>query len=372
MAAPSVPVTHPVVPVVPGDGPIADWDAVQARVDAAVKEAYAGARAIDWLTLPAGRDALADGPLLVPDATAAAIREYGIALVGPLDASDGRSEGALAALHRTLDLVVDHVELLLGGRVVPVWIAGIEGDANPVDLPAGDERTEAVLKQLAKAAPSTHARLRFGSRERIQAYDRARGVRGAAELQTAIGVTGLSGLGFTRFVAEATRHVGRSGRKLFTLVHGGDASRVELAARDLFYDELEGRWGPVVLTERNYGRVAIAEGDFAAADAYKKEFLADGSAFADDLTLDAALECLVRDPARFDAVLATPDAGWTFVHAARTREGDTNPLTVTASSTTGLRVVTSAPGSPGGEAALRRSARKLLELLDFSDAAGLV
>ncbi|MGA1625480.1 MAG: isocitrate/isopropylmalate family dehydrogenase, partial [Prochlorothrix sp.] len=78
---------NPVIPFIRGDGTGVDlWPATQRVLDAAVAEAYGGKRAVTWFKVYAGDEAcdLYGTYQYLPEDTLTAIREYGVAIKGPL------------------------------------------------------------------------------------------------------------------------------------------------------------------------------------------------------------------------------------------------------------------------------------------------
>ena len=76
-------------------------------VDAAVAKAYKGNRAIEWLELPAGQDAFKKDGAYLPESTIQALKDYHVALKGPLMTPAGRGVRSLnVALRQALDLYV--------------------------------------------------------------------------------------------------------------------------------------------------------------------------------------------------------------------------------------------------------------------------
>src|SRR3972149_5994169 len=78
---------EPVIPFIEGDGTGPDiWRASQLVLDAAVAKAYEGKRKIAWFEVYAGEkanDVYGEGTWL-PDDTLQAIKEYVVAIKGPL------------------------------------------------------------------------------------------------------------------------------------------------------------------------------------------------------------------------------------------------------------------------------------------------
>src|SRR5207249_786597 len=109
----------PILPLIEGDGigPEVVQVALQA-IDAAVETAFHGRRTIAWYPVPAGEKAMFQYGELLPEATLAAIREYVVALKGPMTTPVGGGFRSLnVALRKALDLYAN---------VRPVyWIPGM-------------------------------------------------------------------------------------------------------------------------------------------------------------------------------------------------------------------------------------------------------
>src|SRR5438046_9111461 len=86
----------PIVPLIEGDGigPEVVQAALQA-IDAAVETAFHGRRTIAWYPVPAGEKAMFQYGELLPEAARAAIREYVVALKGPMTTPVGGGLGSL-------------------------------------------------------------------------------------------------------------------------------------------------------------------------------------------------------------------------------------------------------------------------------------
>ena len=101
---------HPVIPFIEGDGTGIDVTPVMRKViDAAVDKAYGGARKISWMEIFAGEKAtrLYGPDAWLPDETLDVLREYLVAIKGPLTTPVGGGIRSLnVALRQQLDLYV--------------------------------------------------------------------------------------------------------------------------------------------------------------------------------------------------------------------------------------------------------------------------
>ena len=104
--APQVP-DNPIIPYIRGDGTGVDiWPATQAVIDAAVAAAYGGQRQISWFKVYAGDEACELYGLYqyLPEDTLTAIKEYGVAIKGPLTTPVG---GGIRSLNVALRQIND-------------------------------------------------------------------------------------------------------------------------------------------------------------------------------------------------------------------------------------------------------------------------
>ncbi|MFH1520042.1 MAG: isocitrate/isopropylmalate family dehydrogenase, partial [Candidatus Micrarchaeota archaeon] len=117
---------NPIIPYIEGDGVGIDITPVMMKVvDAAVEKAYAGKKRITWKKLEAGEECFKKTNTYLPDETMNSIREYLVAIKGPLTTPVGGG-------HRSLNVTMRQV-LDLYCCVRPVkWY---RGTPNPVKEP---------------------------------------------------------------------------------------------------------------------------------------------------------------------------------------------------------------------------------------------
>jgi isocitrate dehydrogenase len=97
---------RPIIPFIEGDGTGRDiWKASQRVFDAAVERAYGGKRKLVWYEVFAGEKAFNEFKQWLPDETVDAIRDFRIAIKGPLTTPVGGGIRSLnVALRQLLDL----------------------------------------------------------------------------------------------------------------------------------------------------------------------------------------------------------------------------------------------------------------------------
>src|SRR5216117_3105310 len=201
----------PIIPLIEGDGigPEVVQAALQA-IDAAVETAFHGRRTIAWYPVPAGEKAMFQYGELLPEATLAAIREYVVALKGPMTTPVGGGFRSLnVALRKALDLYAN---------VRPIyWIPGVPSPVSHperLDIVIFREATEDVYAGIEWEKGSPEARMM------IEILDEE--FHTPVRQDSAIGVKPVSETGSKRLVRKAIRYAIENGRKSVTLVHKGN------------------------------------------------------------------------------------------------------------------------------------------------------
>jgi isocitrate dehydrogenase len=97
---------RPIIPFIEGDGTGRDiWKASVRVFDAAVEKAYAGKRRVAWYEVFAGEKAMSRFQTWLPEDSVSAIREFRVAIKGPLTTPVGGGIRSLnVALRQLLDL----------------------------------------------------------------------------------------------------------------------------------------------------------------------------------------------------------------------------------------------------------------------------
>ena len=145
---------HPIIPFIEGDGMGPDiWAAAVRVFDAAVEKAYGGKRGIRWMEVLAGEKGFQVTGEWLPAETLDAIREFSVAIKGPLTTPVG---GGIRSLNVTL-----RQELDLYACVRPCrWIKGTPSpvrEPQKLDVVIYRENTEDVYAGIEWAAGSPDA-----------------------------------------------------------------------------------------------------------------------------------------------------------------------------------------------------------------------
>jgi isocitrate dehydrogenase len=236
---PGVPVPdQPIIPFIEGDGIGVDITPVMRRVvDAAVEKAYAGSRKIHWLEVYAGEKSTREyGPdVWLPDETLAALREYAVAIKGPMTTPVGGGIRSLnVALRQELDLYVC-LRPVRYFRGVPSPLV----DPTRVDMVIFRENTEDIYAGIEWPAESE------GARRLISFLQDELGVAKIRFPETSgIGVKPVSREGTSRLVRQALRYAVEHDRRSVTLVHKGNIMKfTEGAFRDWGYELATAEFG---------------------------------------------------------------------------------------------------------------------------------
>src|ERR1700689_2962777 len=235
---------HPVIPFIEGDGTGRDiWKASRRVFDAAVEKAYGGKRKIEWLEVYAGEKAFNQFKEWLPEDTVDAIRDFRVAIKGPLTTPVG---GGIRSLNVALRQLLD-----LYACVRPVrYIAGVP---SPVTHPERmnivifRENTEDVYIGIEwkSGSPEVKKLIDFLNNEMLK------GTKKSVRPDSGVGIKPISPTGTKRLVRRAIQHAIEKGRTVVTLVHKGNIMKfTEGAFRDWGYELATEEFRQQVVTER--------------------------------------------------------------------------------------------------------------------------
>jgi len=298
---------HPVIPFIEGDGIGPDiWAAASRVLDAAVEKAYKGKRKIVWKEVLAGEKAYNQTGSWLPDETLETIREYIIAIKGPLTTPIG---GGIRSLNVAL-----RQELDLFACVRPVrWFKGVPSPVKRpelCDMVIFRENTEDIYAGIEYQAGTEEAK------KLIEFLQKEMGVNKIRFPETSgIGIKPISKDGTRRLVKAAIEYAIREGRKSVTLVHKGNIMKfTEGAFKIRGYELAEEEYGDKVFTWAEYDRIAEKEGKDAANQA-QAEAEAAGKIIIKDAIADIFLQQILTRPAEFD-VIATMNLNGDYISDA--------------------------------------------------------
>jgi isocitrate dehydrogenase len=285
---------NPIVPFIEGDGTGPDiWASAQRVLDASVEKAYKGERKIEWKEVYAGEKAFNKTGEWLPNETLEAIREYFIAIKGPLTTPVG---GGIRSLNVALRQELDLFTCLRPVRY-------FEGVPSPVKRPEDTdmvifrENTEDIYAGIEYAKGSDEVK------KLISFLQDEMGVNKIRFPETSgIGIKPVSEEGTSRLVRAAINYAITEGRKSVTLVHKGNIMKfTEGAFKNWGYELAEKEFGDKVFTWAQYDKIKEAEGTDAANKA-QSEAEAAGKIIVKDSIADIFLQQILTRPAEFDVV----------------------------------------------------------------------
>lgn len=290
---------RPVIPFIRGDGTGRDiWRATVRVLDAAVAAAYSGERQLMWMEVYAGEAAFRKFNSWLPDETIDAIREYRVAIKGPLTTPVGGGIRSLnVAIRQMLDLYVCQ-------RPVR-WFEGVPSpvrDPGAVDMvifrentediyagaefEEGEEDTQRFLALMKEHFPERYGKVRFPG-------------------SSGVGLKPVSREGSQRLVRAALDYALAQNRRSVTLVHKGNIMKyTEGAFRNWAYDLAENEYGQRFYTWRQWDRTKESQGE-EAANNEQKAALDGGAVLVKDAIADIALQQVLTRAHSFDVIATT-------------------------------------------------------------------
>src|SRR6202011_1257491 len=233
-----------IIPFIEGDGtgrPL--WKASRRVFDAAVEHAYGGKRKIAWFEVFAGEKAFNTFKEWLPDETVDAIRDFRVAIKGPLTTPVG---GGIRSLNVALRQILD-----LYSCERPVrYFAGVPSPVRQpekMDIVIFRENTEDVYIGIEWKSGSAEAKklLEFLNHDMLK--DGKKQIR----WDSGVGIKPISPTGTKRLVRRAIQNALTHGRKSVTLVHKGNIQKfTEGGFRDWGYDLAREEFRSQTVTER--------------------------------------------------------------------------------------------------------------------------
>jgi len=231
---------EPIVAFIEGDGTGPDiWRAAQPVFDAAVEKAYGGKRKIAWMEVYAGEKAnrVYGEEVWLPDETIEAIREYLVAIKGPLTTPVGGGIRSInVAIRQRLDLYacvrpVRYFEGVPSPVRRPELVDMVIFRENTEDIyagiewPEGSDGQKKLLSFLKENFPEEYRKIRFPE-------------------SSGLGLKPVSREGTRRLVEAAIRYAIQERRKSVTLVHKGNIMKyTEGAFRNWGYELAREKFG---------------------------------------------------------------------------------------------------------------------------------
>ncbi len=270
---------NPIIPFIEGDGTGADiWKASKIVFEAAVEKAYGGKRKISWMEIYAGEKANSIYNSYLPDETLEAIKDYIVAIKGPLTTPVG---GGIRSLNVALRQLLD-----LYACIRPVRY--YSGTPSPVKRPEAvdmiifRENTEDVYSGIEWAKGSNEAKLliEFLNNKLLKSVREDSG----------IGIKPISEFGSERIARKAFRFAVDHKRKSVTIVHKGNIMKyTEGAFKNWAYN--------VAVTE--FRDRIILESELSESNK------PDGRIIVKDRIADNMFQQVLTKPEEYDVVVTT-------------------------------------------------------------------
>ncbi len=283
---------HPIIPFIEGDGTGRDiWKASQLVFDGAVEKAYGGQRSVKWYEIFAGEKAYEKFGNWFPEDSLNAIREFVVAIKGPLTTPVGGGFRSLnVALRKDLDLYA---------CVRPVrYFSGVPSPVkNPdkLDIVLFRENTEDVYAGIEFKSGTDEAN------QLIEFLGEKLGKKVRPE--SGLGIKPMSAFGSKRLIRRAIQYAIDHNRPSVTLVHKGNIMKfTEGAFRDWGYE----------LAREEFADVTVSEQELW--DKYDGE-MPEGKILIKDRIADSMFQQILIRPDEYD-VLATPNLNGDYLSDA--------------------------------------------------------
>jgi len=282
---------QPTILYIEGDGTGPDiWRAAQPVLDAAVAKAYGDGKRIQWQEVLAGEKAFKLSRSYLPVETLTALREYRVALKGPLTTPIG---GGFRSLNVTLRQVLD-----LYACIRPVrYYAGVPSplrEPEKIDMVIFRENTEDVYAGVEWPAQSSEAQrlINFLNHELGCSLD----------LSAAVGIKPMTERCSKRLIRMALKYALKHGRTVVTLMHKGNIMKYTEGAFQ--------NWGYEVAAE-------MADRVISEAELYTvyQGKLPAGKTVLNDRIADNLFQQVLLRPGEYQ-IIATPNLNGDYISDA--------------------------------------------------------
>lgn len=236
---------NPIIPYIEGDGTGRDiWKASRRVFDAAVEKVFGGKRRILWYEVFAGEKAFRQFGEWLPKGTLDAIKEFRIAIKGPLTTPVG---GGIRSLNVALRQLLDLYACWRPVKYLP-------GVPSPVRHPERmnvtifRENTEDVYAGIEWREGTPQAKRLIEFVNTLLSEDKA---TKQIRADSGVGIKPISITGTKRLVRRGIRYALEHGSKTVTLVHKGNIMKfTEGSFRDWGYELAKAEFRPQIVTER--------------------------------------------------------------------------------------------------------------------------
>ncbi len=283
---------NPTIPYILGDGIGVDITPVALKVfDAAVEKAYGGKRKVEWMKILAGKEAIEKTGEPLPKETIDTIREYVVAIKGPLTTPVG---GGYRSLNVTMRQALD---LFVCFRPVS-YLKGVPSPMKHpelLDVVVFRENTEDVYAGIEWPYDSAEAaELRNFLKNKLNVNLRE---------DSGIGIKPISIFGSRRIGKAAIDYAIKYGRKSVTVVHKGNIMKyTEGLFKNVIYQLAEEEYRDKVITEEE------------VKEKYNGK-VPEGKIVLKNRITDAMFQQLLLRPSEYD-VIVTPNLNGDYLSDA--------------------------------------------------------
>jgi isocitrate dehydrogenase len=283
---------HPIIPFIEGDGVGPDiWKAAKLVFDAAIKKAYKGKRQIEWREIYAGEKAFEETSEWLPNNTIESIKEYMVAIKGPLTTPIGGGMRSLnVALRQQLDLFA---------CVRPVkWYKGVP---SPVKAP---EKVNMII--FRENTEDIYAGIEWmnGTPELNKVRNFLINIMGVKEIRfpdtVSIGIKPVSREGTERLMRAAIKFAIENKKDSVTIVHKGNIMK--------FTEGKFKEWG-YQLAKDEFGAKEYQGGPWLSIKKGEHQII------IKDVIADAFLQQIILRPSQYD-VIATLNLNGDYISDA--------------------------------------------------------
>jgi isocitrate dehydrogenase len=282
---------QPIILYIEGDGTGPDiWRATRPVLDAAVAKAYGNSKRIHWQEVLAGEKAFKLNRSYLPVETLTALREFRVALKGPLTTPIG---GGFRSLNVTLRQVLD-----LYACIRPVrYYAGVPSPLKApekIDMVIFRENTEDVYAGVEWPANSPEAQriINFLNHEFGCTLD----------LSAAIGIKPMTERCSKRLIRMALKYAVKHGRTVVTLMHKGNIMKYTEGAFQNWGYEVAAELSDLVVSEAEL--YTVYQGKLPA-----------GKTMLNDRIADNLFQQVLLRPEEYQ-IIATPNLNGDYISDA--------------------------------------------------------
>jgi isocitrate dehydrogenase len=282
---------NPIIPFISGDGIGSDiWSAAVRVFDAAVKKTFNNTKKIEWMEIFAGEKAHELSGEWLPEETPQIIKDFAVAIKGPLTTPVG---GGIRSLNVSLRQILD-----LYACIRPVRY--FKGVPSPVKEP---DKLNVVIYRENTEDVYAGIEWKSGSKESNQLIEYIRDNFGKnIRNLSGIGIKPISPFGSKRLVKKAIQFAVDKNRTSVTLVHKGNIQKfTEGAFRDWGYEVAKSDFSSQVISE---------------ADLWDKyDGKVNGKIVIKDRIADSIFQQILLRPTEYD-VLATTNLNGDYISDA--------------------------------------------------------